>query len=395
MNVLFISNLFPDTTEPYRGFDNSVVLHHLARSCEIRVISPRPTLPFRNQPRAPQTEDRSFHPVFPPVLYVPKIGSRINHWLFAKSIEAIVRSLRRDFRFDVILCSWAYPDVCAVAMLASRMQVPFVAIVQGTDVHSYLTMPIRKNLIVSALNEAGAVITRSRDLARRLEAAGVAKNRLHTILNGVDQAIFTPGDQTAARRELGLPPDASIALFVGNFYPIKDPILALSAHTSWAKSAPTGSSRLLVFVGGGPMEGAARNAAHATGAGHLVVFAGRQTPSGVARYMQAADCLLLTSHNEGLPNVILEAISCGLPVVATNVGGVAEVLSHPGRGRLVDTRAPDAIAAAVEEVTTLATRHASGFPEVPPFHWPDTAEKYLALVQSVVPSLTPNSKPRT
>lgn len=267
MKILFISNLFPDLTEPYRGLDNSVVLHHLAQSCEVRVVSPRPTLPFRSRPRAPRSEDRPFHPVFPPARYIPKIGSLVNHRLFEKSIEPIVHSLRRDFPFDVILCSWAYPDVCGVAILASHLQVPFIAIVQGTDVHSYLSMPIRRRLIASALNRAGAVITRSRDLALRLEAAGVTRTQLHTILNGVDQSIFRPGDRAAARRDLDLPSDASIALFVGNFYPVKDPFLALSAHAAWSKSAPAGASRLLVLVGGGPMEAAIRKATRTSGAG--------------------------------------------------------------------------------------------------------------------------------
>lgn len=105
--------------------------------------------------------------------------------------------------------------------------------------------------------------------------------------------------------------------------------------------------------------------------------------------MQAADCLLLTSHNEGLPNVILEAISCGLPVVATNVGGIAEGLSQSDRGRLVDTRDPGAIAAAMEAMTA-SSRSDAALPEIPPFQWPEAAEKYLELIRCAVRPTTPS-----
>jgi teichuronic acid biosynthesis glycosyltransferase TuaC len=380
MKLIFISNLFPDRREPYRGLDNAIVLHHLANRCQIQVISPRPTLPFRALQRQCRQEDACFNPSYPPAYYVPRVGSRTNHLLFARALRSPLEQLLGDFPADVLLCSWAYPDTCAVARIAAAHKIPFVAITQGTDVHSYLDFPIRRRLIVDALNQAAGVITRSRDLARRLEAAGVVAEKLRPIYNGVDSAVFHPSDLAAARKALGLPLEAEIVLFVGNFYQVKDPLLTVEALAAFANLRPQ-QQRILVMLGGGPMERQIRQSAKDLGVERLVLLPGRQASAQVARYMQAANCLLLNSHNEGLPNVILEAIACGLPVVATKVGGISEVLGIYPRGRSVAERSGMALAQAIEEA--MASSPASTDPRLK-FDWSETADRYRELLALAV-----------
>ena len=104
-----------------------------------------------------------------------------------------------------MLRAWVYPDACALDLLSAELAAPLVAIAQGTNVHSYLHMPLRRHLIVQALSRAAATITRSRDLATRLREAGVPALKLRPIYNGVDTATFHPSDPAALRRELGLP----------------------------------------------------------------------------------------------------------------------------------------------------------------------------------------------
>src|SRR5213075_2894096 len=100
----------------------------------------------------------------------------------------------------------------------------------------------------------------------------------------------------------------------------------------------------LVMIGDGPLAEKARQLAGRIGTRAQVVFAGRHDPASVARHMQAADVLALPSWNEGVPNVILEAFACGLPVVASRVGGIAEVLDQPALGTLVAAGNCDALA---------------------------------------------------
>ena len=381
MKVLFISNLFPDATEPYRGLDNVTLLHHLKEDCEIRVIAPRPSLPWKSTAAKVCREiDKPFEPVYAKALYVPKIGSRINHHLFAKAIAGPMRNLRQTFAFDTILCSWTYPDTAAVAMVAKQMQVPFVGIVQGSDAHVYLRMPLRRPIIVSAMNQSSSAITRSAKLAELLAEAGVDRSKLHPVYNGVDLELFRPADPIAARKELGLAPDLPTLLFVGNFLPVKNPLLLIHAHAGVCSEHKC----QLVMIGGGPMENEVRQTADELGFGKHVILAGRKLAPQVARYMQAADLLCMSSENEGVPNVILEAFASGLPVVSTNVGGISEVLPFDFLGKLVPRGNLEGLSAAIlERITTPPDRpriRAHG----ETFSWRKAADAYLKLLKRSV-----------
>jgi glycosyltransferase involved in cell wall biosynthesis len=192
-------------------------------------------------------------------------------------------------------------------------------------------MPARRHAIRKYLPHAAAVITRSRELSRLLENAGFPPKKLHTIYNGVALDAFQPREQAAARRESALPENARIILFAGNFYPVKNPLLLIQAlaQLETGGNAP----HLLVMAGGGPLEGDCRGLAARLGVSDRVIFAGRKTPAEIALLMNAADLLAVPSENEGVPNVILEAFASGLPVVATHVGGIPEVLDQDFLGR--------------------------------------------------------------
>ena len=378
MRLLFISNLFPDTREPYRGLDNATVLHQLAAQWDIRALALRPTLPLRSGAWTARKEDSRLQPEYLAVPYLPKIGSRWNHRLMARALREPLRHLRARFPFDAVLSSWIYPDSCAVAQLSGEMGFPFVSIAQGSDVHQYLAHPVRRKIIAHALPAASAVITRSAELARLLAAAGVDSAMLHPIYNGVDRSCFRPADRAAARQALGLHPEKQIILFVGNFYPVKNPLLLIEAHSQVCDDN-TLSHTKLIMIGDGPLVGSARALGDKLHFAANVALAGRKSAAEVARYMQAADVLCLPSVNEGVPNVILEAFACGLPVVASRVGGIPEV--HPGEtcGRLVEPRlAPVAAAlrAVLREPPPVAPIAAHGAQ----FTWERTAAAYHDLL---------------
>jgi glycosyltransferase involved in cell wall biosynthesis len=379
LKLLFVSNLFPDTAEPYRGLDNATLLHHLADRWEIRVLAARPALPFCSRERRPREQDRKFAPEYVDVLYVPKFGSRWNHRLFARALKPHLRQLHERGQFDVVLASWLFPDCCAVALLSEELDFPFVAIAQGSDAHQYLKMPFRRRIMLGLLPRARATIMRSSDLARLLGDAGLPRERLHPIYNGVDLDQFQPGDRAAIRKAIGLPLDVPVILFVGNFYDIKKPLLLPEAL---AKMPATGFSAgpILVMIGGGPLDSKIRASAGRLSLKERVVLAGRQNAAGVARYMQAADVLCLPSRNEGVPNVILESFASGLPVVASRVGGIPEV--HPGNdfGRLVDSSTPTAFAAALAEVLRAPPPPERLREHAGQFAWARAAEAYHQLL---------------
>ena len=204
--LLFVSNLFPDVEEPYRGLDNATLLHQLTTKFDIRVLSPRPGLPFSRFPqKACRPEDRLFSPVYVQAPYIPKIGSRFNHVLMAGALRPALLALRGEFPFEVILGSWVYPDGCAISQLASEMKFPFVIVAQGSDVHQYLKNPVRRKIIARSMASASALITRSAELGHLLNRAGVAGEMIHTVYNGIDFSNFNPRDILQARQSLGLP----------------------------------------------------------------------------------------------------------------------------------------------------------------------------------------------
>lgn len=380
MKLLFVSNLFPDEAQPWRGLDNATLLHHLANRWEVRAVAVRPTSPWQSRAWKPRAIDTALQPRYVPSLYVPKFGSRWNHRLMAGALRAPLREVRREFAFDVVLGSWIFPDCCALAELAQEMDFPLVAIAQGSDVHQYLRNPTRREIILDRLPRASAVVTRSGELARLLVAAGLPTGRVHPIYNGIDFTCFHLADATTARRELGLPEAARVILFVGNFYDIKNPHLLVEAHARLTAE----SDCHLVLIGDGPLAPALRQSAARLGTSDRVIFAGRKGAPAVARYMQAADVLALPSRNEGVPNVILESFACGLPVVASKVGGIPEVHDSAELGRLFPEGNLHALTESLREVLQSAPArdylhaHARGF------SWERTTAAYDALLRQAI-----------
>ncbi len=388
MKLLFISNLFPDSGEPNRGLVNARLLRHLAAWAEIRVLSPRPALAGwwggEGLGKA-LPEDAQFAPCYLKVPYIPKIGSQFNDWLYALRLKSSLLALRKDFSFDAVLCSWLYPDAAAVARLAQMMDFPFVAVAQGSDVHQYLDMPSRCRRIVSAVNRSATTVARSKELARLLQVAGVEREKLQVIYNGVETDIFKPGDQAAEREALGLSSKARIILYVGNLLPVKNPRLALESLAKLAALDPVSEYRL-VMVGTGPMETALKQDAEALGIAEWLVWAGAQKPAQVARYLRACDVLCLPSLNEGMPNVLLEALATGRPVVATNVGGIAEILNRPELGKLVASRDAGQMASALHIVLARLPAETEIVRIGREYSWADTAKSYYQLLQRAVNS---------
>lgn len=378
--LLFVSNLFPTADEPYRGLDNATLLHALTSHFEIRALSPRPALPWVHKPFSARPEDSSFQPAWVRSAYLPKIGSLVNHLLMAASLRHQFEQILNAFDPQIILASWIYPDACAVLHLV-RGRVPLVAIAQGSDVHQYLNVPTRRRAILKYLPHAAAVITRSRELSHILEHAAFPAGKIHTVYNGVCLETFQPRDQTSARRESGIPEDARVLLFVGNFYPVKNPMLLIRGLAQLNASGPPA---LLVMAGGGPLEEPCRDLAGQLGVASRVIFAGRRTPGEIACLMNAADLLAISSENEGVPNVILEAFASGLPVVASRTGGIPEVLDQDFLGRLSPPGDLSALVAALDQQLNASRDTAAIRSHGERFSWQASASYYREILMGAL-----------
>lgn len=379
--LLFISNLFPDESEPYRGLDNVTVLHALReRGWDIRVLAPRPWLPLLKPARhfSPRGQDLSFQPQYVPALYLPKIGGVANHHLMAAALRRGLRDVLANFEPDVTLASWLFPDGWAAwQALRFRASHPVVLLAQGSDVHRYLKSPPRRRAILDALAGTQGCICRSKNLATMLTAAGAESAKMRPIHNGIDTRVFCPDGELPSGS--AIPETAPVLLFVGNLLPVKNPEFLLKAFASLGTQQAH-----LVLAGKGPMRQALESLAVSLGIHERTHFVGPQSAPQIAAWMRRASLLVMTSVNEGLPNVILEAQACGLPVVSTDVGGIHEVVDADWKGRLTPSGDMQAWTAAVREMLQNPPAR-SRLAEIGTARtWPATALAYEQVLEEAI-----------
>jgi teichuronic acid biosynthesis glycosyltransferase TuaC len=208
---------------------------------------------------------------------------------------------------------------------------------------------LRRPQLRWALARATRVIAVSASLRDDAVALGVPRERVRVIGNGIDPDLFRPFDRLEARRALGLPVDGPLLVSVGTLSPRKGFHLVIEALPALVGRFP--GIRYAV-VGGAGAEGAQedelRSLAERLGVADRVIFAGPQERESLAAWYSAADLSVLASAHEGCPNVVLEALACGTPVVGTPVGDVPRILDRLEVGRIVE-REVAALTAAIAE----------------------------------------------
>ena len=314
MRLLFVSNLFPNAAEPTRGMHNAQQVAALSKHCDIKVIAPM------HQP-VPDESWRGMAVTHPRFIHIPVISRPLNGWLFARAIRPAIERTE----FDIALVNWAYPDAYGVMLVAEKLKFRFATTVQGSDVNLFFENPTRKRQILRALRASRAVFCRSDALREKLAVEGVQAT---TVVNGIDHEKFRPMDRVEACRKLGLDPGRKRILFIGNLLPVKGP-------TTLAKAAGQLPDVDVVFVGSG---------GERISSGRCV---GTRPHDEIPFWINASDLLCLPSLNEGLPNVVLEAMACGLPAVASRVGGVPEIVRDGVNGFLVPPSDPVALVEAL------------------------------------------------
>lgn len=346
MRLLIVTSQFPIAGEPNRGRPVYQTLRELSRLATVRVISPVATYPRWAQPRSYlfRASDENQAVEGCDVQYVrypalPGLTRPLNGWSCARTLHAPLKA----FAPDLVLSYWLYPDAYGAMLAARKAGLPLVAGARGSDLR--VRDAVSRALTRPVLNAAQRLLVVSEDLGRvATENYGADPARIRTIPNGCDASLFHPADRGAARTHLGIAADAEVVTYVGRLVAEKGLRELLDACRTLSAARP----RLrLVLVGEGPMreEIAARLAADTT---LRVTLAGAQPPAEVARWMAASDLVTLPSYSEGHPNVLVEALACGRPVVATPVGGIPEVVDAES-GILVPARDAQALAAGLAQ----------------------------------------------
>lgn len=352
MKVLVFSTLYPSLVQPNFGiFVENQTRRSAQAGLDVRVIAPNGVPPwplslhprYRALARLPERENwrgqEVLRPRFP---LVPSIGWRLNPSLILRAGERALQMLKREgFVPDVIDAQFFYPCGVAAVQLARRHNIPVTVKARGSDIAMWGQRPFARRLMVEAARTADTVTAVSQALRDQMAAIGMDASQILIHYSGVDLSRFSPGPRDDARREYGF--TRPTILSVGSLTEVKDHALLIRAMTHVPEAD-------LAIAGQGPLRSSLEQLAAELGLGSRVRFLGNIAHDALPDLYRAADVFALTSQREGLANVWLESLASGTPIVITPVGGAREVIDRPEAGRLIESRTPEAVAAALRDV---------------------------------------------
>ena len=305
---------------------------------------------------------------------LPWVGRQFNGLLTQSVLEPPLRA----WRPDLILAYWLYPTAWAAVRVGKRLGIPVVVGSRGSDLHRVPDLLCRR-MTAAALHDADAVVTVTEELRGMAIGLGANPMRTHSIPNGCDAAMYKPMDRLEARRAFGLSEQATLLLQVGHLLESKG---VLDLWDAFAALAVRNAGLQLALVGEGPAGEAVRARAASAGLAERLIMLGPRPASEIALWLNAADVVCLASHAEGCPNVVLEALSCGRPVVAANVGGITELVNERC-GLLAPARNPRAFAEAIQIALASVWNPAAIASEFSRT-WDDVARETFAVCESTL-----------
>lgn len=348
LKIAVVTRYFPSSAEPWQGRSVYQTLRVLAREADVRVFFPNAAYPSWLKPRSRSYEklDPSYSPPDVKVSYydypaLPLVSRPMNGWMAARVLLPHVRGFAPDLIFSCFL----YPDGYAALKIGKALSVPVVAMSIGSDINR-IGDPVSARHTRTVLREADFVVTVSGDLRTKAVAMGASPEKSRAIVNGCDLSVFHVRDRLEARQRLQIDPDAEAVVYIGRMDVKKGLCELVEAAASLRPERP---NLHVYLVGEGPDRPLVESAIQAHNATSYIHALQGCASDDVAIWMAAANLVTLPSYMEGCPNVVIEALACGRPVVATNVGGIPEIMSDEC-GRLVPLREPVALAQALASV---------------------------------------------
>lgn len=346
MRVLEVCQEFPNRYYPQLGTFIKQSIDSIAnQKIDITVVSPKPLVlpfsafPYHNfskLPRIEHTEKYDLH--YPHYVYaVPKkyfypiTGISYAHFVSRYAIKNIKP------KPDLIHAHFSYPDGFGMIGLAKKWNIPLVISALGTIERKVAYEgSYTSRQIIKAMNFADKVLSVSEDLKLHIVNLGIDENNVIVVPNGVDTEKFKPAGKENARKLLNLPLDKNIILFVGALRSIKGVDYLIEA----AKNFVDSNTELYLVGRDDGLKKSLKKMAQDFKITDFIKFIGPVNHEDIPLWVSASDILVLPSLSEGRPNVVLEAFACEVPVVATDVGGIPELIINGETGYLVPAKNP-------------------------------------------------------
>src|SRR6266481_6915182 len=386
LRLLTFTTLFPNSEQPNHGMFVENRLRYLIASGEVEsvVVAPVPYFPstarrfgdWARYARVDRQEIRHglaiHHPRFP---VIPRVGMSIGPALLAAATIGLVRrQLALGMGFDVIDAHYFYPDGVAALWIGRHLHRPVVITARGSDINLIPRYDLPRRMICWGIANADRLIAVSEALKGALVDLGAVPDGVEVLRNGVDLSTFRPTDRTVARQRLAL--TRPTLLSVGHLIERKghDRVIEAMRHLPDFD---------LIIVGEGPQREGLGHLVRRVGVADQVRFLGSRPHAMLPEVYGAADALVLASSREGWANVLLEAMACGTPVVASNIWGNPEVVKTPA-GVLMEQNTPEGIARAVRTLFANLPARTATRAYAERFSWDDTTRGQIALFHCVI-----------
>ena len=343
--IVVFSSLFPSPAQPNAGLFVRERMFRVGAHVPLCVVAPTPWFPFQSllrrwrphfRPMPPaMDEQQGFHVWYPRFLSFPGLFKSLDGVLMALCAYPRLRQLRSEGRLDLIDAHFAYPDGYAATLLGRWLGVPVSITMRGTE-ERHARTPGLRDRVRKALMGCQQVFSVSAALRQIALDMGVPASKVEVVGNGVDAHKFRPLDRQTSRDALGIPSGVPVLVSVGGLVERKGFHRVIDVLPELVQQHP---DLQFLIVGGPSAEGNNRAELEAQvarlGLVQHVRFLGTRKPEDLSAVLSAADVFVLATRNEGWANVFLEAMACGLPVVATDVGGNREVVCRPELGAVV------------------------------------------------------------
>ncbi|HTW29287.1 MAG TPA: glycosyltransferase family 4 protein [Acetobacteraceae bacterium] len=389
LRLLTFTTLYPNAEQPNHGIFVENRLRHLVAGGGVTstVLAPVPYFPsgasafgtWSRYARVPREEERAglrvHHPRY---LVIPRIGTTLAPvFLYRAAAQFLDRAVRHGLEFDAIDAHYVYPDGVAATWLGRRSRRPVVITARGSDVSLLPRYPAPRRLIRRAITASDALIAVSTSLKDALVELGAPPDKVTVLRNGVETALFRPMPRDTQREALGL--SGPVLLSVGH-------LIERKGHHRTIEAMPDLPGFTLLIAGEGPER--ARLAAQITrlGLADRVRLLGSRPHAELASLYSAADALVLASSREGWANVLLEAMACGTPVVASNIWGNPEVVQSSEAGVIFEPNTPAGIAAGVKGLFAALPARGATRAYAERFSWDETTAGQRRVFEHVLGS---------
>jgi teichuronic acid biosynthesis glycosyltransferase TuaC len=353
LKSLEVSQEFPSSYYPIMGVMVKNCVDELSKMMSCEVLSPKahvipiPGFPFWKFSRLPKSYDEIDYTVHLPRYLYPVPKSWFYQYagdFYARRIMRYAKNLQKP---DVIHAHFSYPDGYACLKLKEMWHCPLIIHARGTKERLIpKTMPDVGKRIIAAYQSCDAVIANSFELKKDCINLGVPENKITVIPNGVNHRMFNPIDKDVARKALNLPLDKKIVLYVGMFREVKGTQVLVPAIKDLLRKR---KDVLCILIGSGDLDTFVKKALASEIQTGGVMLPGPKPQSEIPKWMNAADLFVLPSLSEARSNVIPEALACEVPVLASDVGGIPEIM-RKSHGLLVE---PSNAPAIVDGIDTL------------------------------------------